>query len=259
MLFASSAAAQDLQVQRESAAAPGEWEFQAAVGISTSAPTLGSVSNASDSDYDLVTPMGLRVGLSERLQLSVLSPMISYHGGTSGEAEWIPWGGLTHWGLGYSSVEGLIYQGGLGAGIGVRQWLSPNTALNFTARLSSAFGGSTKTACEGCGSRKFNELDSWRGRVSAGITQRFGKRVTFNLGIGASQALIADASIASRAERERALFIGSVQDIGLRRLPLGQVWLNERWAVDGYASLAYRPSAKEYDQQYLLGITRVWK
>src|SRR5262249_8080509 len=80
-------------------------------------------------------------GLTDRLQLSIVPPGISYRLGERAEREWIFGAGL--FGFGVSNVEGFIYSAALGASC--RQWFGEQSALNAGISLGTvaSVGGSS--------------------------------------------------------------------------------------------------------------------
>jgi hypothetical protein len=197
------------------------------------------------------TLFSLRYRIADRVLWSVPTLSFAYLGGTYGQREWIPWAGLTGWGLGYSSIESLIVDGDLGAGIAAREWLAPATAINVTAGAASAFhyrGTPVCAAGEMCPS--WQGPSRWVASTTVGVSQRLGDSFSLNLGAGAARDLSGDGST--------SVSIGSVQAIALRQLPLLQARLNERWYLDGYAMATYDLTRDRVEQRYLLGFTRVW-
>ncbi len=52
--------------------------------------------------------------------------------------------------------------------------------------------------------------------------------------------------------------LGSVQYVGLRRLPLVQVELGPAWTFDVYASIAYGLRDRHIADEYVLGVTHLF-
>jgi opacity protein-like surface antigen len=273
MAFANTAAAED---STQEAPAPewadGRWDLTVAAGVTSSASTTSAMpgmqlmpsAQARTVDGSMTTDdtwspssglFSMRYGLRDRVLWSVPTLSFAYLGGDDGDRQWIPWGGLTSWGLGYSSISHLIAQGELGTGIGVRQWLGHDVALNATTGVTSHFLYVSKAACDVGDTMcdNWSSPEKLRGSVTAGASLRVGDAWTFNAGVGTSTRLIADSG-----ERASTVSFGSIQAIGLRVLPLVEARVNARWSIDGYATAAYEIARNRYEQTYLLGVTRIW-
>ncbi len=260
-MFATTAHAQEAQTEDTNVGVQ-RWDMAVAAGVSNTTYGLpgmqllgtaarSSMSTESNSTLEPTMLFTMRLRLSERLVWSVPTLSFAYLGGEAGKREWIPWAGLTSWSLGYSSIEHLIFDGGLGAGIAAREWVSPATALNVTAGASSAFhyrGIAICAAGEMCPS--WRGPTQWTASASAGISQQLGDTVTLNLGGGVARDLSSDGAT--------SVSFGSVQAVGLRQLPLMQARVNRHWFIDGYAMGTYDVTRDRVEQRYLLGFTRVW-
>jgi hypothetical protein len=206
---------------------------------------------AADSSLESTMLLSLRYRIGKRLLWSVPTLSFAYEGGSEGGTQWVPWGGLTNWGIGYSSIEHVIANGSAGAGIGLRQWLRSSLSLNATAGVMNQLAYTSKPICiDGemtCGDRWTTPKP--RGSATLGLSIRATPSLTFNLGVGASQRVDGE---------QTAIGFGSVQTIGLRVLPLVEAHLNRSWSIDGYANATYDPYGHGYEQTYLLGVTRSW-
>jgi hypothetical protein len=260
----------------EEATAPGgvdpsvasRWELSAAAGVSniefgipgmfvmgTSARSTEPMGATPHSQFEPNALFALRYRITERLTWSVPTLSFAYAGGNAGEREWIPWGGLTSWGAGYSSIEGFIADGQLGAGIGLREWLGGDTSLNLTTSATSAFNYTSQRHCIGASCPSWAGPTTWIASATGGVSRRLGDALTVNLGVGISRIVAANDPMDVGTQR---VSFGSVQDIGLRRLPLIEAQLNRNWSLDGYAAAAYVPSTSRLEQHYLVGFTRRW-
>lgn len=275
-LFANTANAEDpdteIAVSHDSR---WERELTIAAGISSMSFTMpgmqlmGSDSTAravmpgavSESQIEPSALFALRYRIRDRVLWSIPTLSFAYLGGTAGQREWIPWAGVTSWGAGYSSIEHFIAQGGLGAGIGIREWLGPSTAINFTAGATSAFRYTSNPTCPPgtmCDA-SWVPPETWTAAVTAGGSHRIGNAVTLNIGVGGSQRLLVEGRPADGSEqRGVSVSIGSVQAIGLRQLPLIQAQVSQRWSLDGYAAASFDVSREHLEHRYLVGFTRVW-
>jgi opacity protein-like surface antigen len=264
LLFAVPATAYAQEAQTPEASADVQrWDISVAAGVSSvtmpmpGMEVLGTVPrrtmSGTNTDSSLETSLlvSLRYRIGERVVWSVPTLSFAYLGGEAGEREWIPWGGLTGWGVGYSSVQHLIVQGDLGAGIGLREWIHPSFALNVTGAATSAFSYQGEALCPvGMMCPSWQGPTTWVGSATAGVSHRIADRVTFNLGVGVSHNIAGDSS-------GTTVSFGSVQALALRQLPLLQAQLSQRWSLDGYALGAYDRTADRIEQRYLVGFTRV--
>jgi opacity protein-like surface antigen len=235
----------------------GRWELAAAAGVSAADTMPGFQSVADGDELEPTALFSLRYRLTDRVLWSIPTLGFAYLGGAVGEREWIPWGGLVSWGLGYSSIERLIAEGQLGAGLDVREWLDERTAVNLTAGAVSRFRYATDCVEAICGGSSWVPPERWRGVLTAGLSQRIGSAFTVNAGAGVSRTVDVGDPMTS-PENQTSVFVGSVQTIALRRLPLIQAHVSSGWSVDGYASLALELDSDRVQQSYLLGATRIW-
>jgi hypothetical protein len=247
------------------------WELSLAAGMSsidtdipgmfmmgTSARSTSPTAPETVSRLEAAAIFGLRYRISDRITWSVPTLSFAYAGGSVGRREWIPWGGLTSWGAGFSSLGGFIAQGKLGAGIALREWLGSSTALNLTAGASSEFTYLSRPICTqptGAACSGWDGPMTWVASASGGISHRLGQTITVNLGVGLARVVAAGDAMDVGAQR---ISLGSVQDVGLRRLPTVEAQLNRNWTLDGYAAASYAPSANRIEQHYLVGFTRRW-
>lgn len=88
--------------------------------------------------------------------------------------------------------------------------------------------------------------------LAAGYTVHLGERVALGLGLRADLPFLADGFF---AVRDVELSLGSVQSVGFRQVPLLGVRLNERWSIDGYATLGFDVREKAFRQTYKAGAT----
>ncbi|MGC4120955.1 MAG: caspase family protein [Myxococcales bacterium] len=186
------------------------------------------------------------LGITDRLQWALPLPAVAYRFGEPGGTEVVPWLGMTSVGLGYSSVEGTMFSYGLGVGIGVRQWLGPNNALNVTA------GTWTQGAVSSL--QKVNP-DSFDAELGLGYSHRIAEVVTVNLGV----SLAAGLSEKGRARLHNLeLRLGSIQELGMRPLPLIQVHVMDKLSVDGHVGIAIDWEKGAVRDSYLIGVTKTF-
>jgi hypothetical protein len=189
--------------------------------------------------------LSVRYRLGERVVWSVPTLSFAYLGGESGKTQWIPWGGVTSWGVGYSSINHLLLDGTVGAGAGIRQWLGSSASINATAGVATSFAYTSKPICGGTDTMcdRWTDGDGLRASATLGTSIDVGTTWTFNAAVGGSNH---DVSF------------GSIQTLALRTLPLVEAHVSDAWSIDGYAAATYDLSSHRYEQTYLLGVTRLW-
>ena len=262
LLGLSTSFAEDLRPTR-TLNREGDWQLSFAAGASHSKTPSADGAAGPVSELEPSWLLSLRYGITDRLQIDLHSPSMAYQWGTSGGTEWIPWAGLTSWGAGFSSIEGMIFTGKIGGGLGIREWRSSDTAVNATAKLSSSFRLASKEVCTTQGCQEGDRAPStWGAQLSLGLSHRVGRNIQLNFGLAVEQNLVVRGSRPMGAlddpERAARILAGSVQMVGLRSLPLVQVQLNRQWALDGYAGVFYSLASEKMNQTYLLGLSRSW-
>ena len=241
----------------------GMVEIQAALGVSHTTfdqPGFGS----SSADSKLVLPLRAPWGVTDRLQWILPTLAIAYRGGEHGEVEWIPWGGLLSWSLGFSSIEGTMFDGRLGLGFDMRAWLSPRSSLDLGIGLTTPFSTHRRAvACEDAvckeepGTQPAFHLV--RNRMAIGYSSTIADTVTLGVAAGLSHNLLFDrGGPEGAAEHDVEVSIGSVLMRGLRPMPLVRVHLGDVFSIDGYASVGYRFGQKSRTESYLLGATWIF-
>jgi hypothetical protein len=192
--------------------------------------------------------LNLFLGLTDRLQLMLFTPAVSYRLGESGAREGVGWAGFTGWGLRPSlDVAGSL---GLGTGAGIRQWTGSSLSLIALADARSELAFHDGRAH---GPRR------WMGQWSAGFAWNATERLTFALGARWNQLLSAGGGVGPLTPLEQRdggqLTFGSVQHLGLRALPLVQVHLPRGVSLDGYASLGWNTRTGALTDRYLIGLS----
>ena len=254
VLSASPALAEtpDASVRSSSSVDDGDWSLQLAIGRTETTFLDSGVSLGSASQLDGLA--SLRYGLSDRLTWSIPTLAFAYRLGDRGGTELIPYGGIVGWGLGGSSVEGMIAQIRLGAGATARFWLDRDTALN----LGGSVGSTARWAQRPSEIEEFDGTfgpTTWGAAASVGLSHRFG-RLTLNLaGRLSATPLVEGAFEASPAT---AVEVGSVQSVALRSLPLAEVRINDAVTVDLHGSLRFDLENDQRTETLLLGTTVDW-
>lgn len=185
--------------------------------------------------------------LTDRLQWALPLPAFAYRFGDPGGVEIIPRLGLTS--LGYSPVEGLI--GTLDASVGARVWTGPRQS--FIASLGAASRFSARTSDAQPASRP---PSAWSVTSTLGYTWTLGNVVSLHPGIGASFPMGSE-DVASRPAQQgsSSLLLGAVLALGYRPLPLVQVHLSPRFALDAYATWSIDLRTGDVRDRYLAGFT----
>lgn len=188
----------------------------------------------------------LELGLTDRLQWAVPLPAFAYRFGEPGATEVVPWLGMTSAGGGFSGVEGFIFTYGLGAGVGVRQWLGADNSLNLSIDASTMAGASRQ--------HKVNP-DTWDAAASIGYSHRIAEVVTVNLGLAVGSGVSERGRFQLHAPR---LSLGSIQAIGMRQLPLVQVHVMDKLSIDGHVGVSIDLKQGSVRDSYLVGVTKTF-
>jgi len=248
----------------------GDLEYTMQVGISHSESTTGlQVSGGHALQFRTMLPLGL----TDRLQWLIPTFAFAYRVGEFGHLEWVPWGGLIGWDLGYDAFDGLLLAGSPGVGSDLRAWLTTHSSLDFGFGVTSRFHWRsvkdpyppTPGAIVVIGPERtpqFDPPDTWRASVSAGYTYTLADSVTFHVALSFSQNLLYEGDFprlgARRAASDMVVSIGSVQSIGLRPQPLVRIHLSDAFALDLYVSVRDRLAAHKIEETYLIGFSRIW-
>ncbi|MBT8491871.1 MAG: hypothetical protein KJO07_02325 [Deltaproteobacteria bacterium] len=223
---------------------------QGAIGVGQTSYQVG-MDLSGQSSTDPAALLIMSYALSERWSWLIPSPALAYRFGTAGERELVPALGLFTWGLGYSSVEGTIFQGTLGSRTAYREYLDNGLTVNLGLHLDSPLSWTSGQL------RKDSGPDSWRSSLSAGLSWSPSERVELNLGAEWARPVLLDGALADDAATTWSF--GSVQTVGFRRLPLLSYATSEHWSIDGYAELSVRSREDANEQRvrqvYLLGAT----
>ncbi len=211
-----------------------------------------------DEETGIAARVQASYGITDRLQWQIGTLAFALRLGEPGRVEWVPWGGLDGWGIGYSSIEGMIVTGSLGLGLDTRAWLSggPN-ALVLGMSASSGFRWVEEDASP-LPNRSYGP-DTWRARASVGWTRTLGDTATLAVGAAWSQDVLYQGERpASRAEHGMGLSLGSVLRLGMRPLPLVRLHLSEIVSFDLHASLDWSLANESLGETYMAGWTFTW-
>jgi hypothetical protein len=181
-------------------------------------------------------------GLSDRLTWGIATGSFAYRFGERGGWELIPSGGVM--GAGYSSIEGWILQSGLG--LGARRWFGSEQALTVEAMAMDLYSD-------------FDDLGArWFGRASLGWSGTLADRVTFNAAVG----LWTDAPTSIPGQgpvpRTWSAGFGSVQVLGLRQLPLVELYLGSGFSLELHARIRREVNSSSWQYATLMGLAWVF-
>jgi hypothetical protein len=220
----------------------GRWEARLGLGMNHwTRPSSLSDLTTRNSDSLLGGVANLSWGISDRLQLSVLSPTLTYRFGELGSQELLLFTGLASWG--FSSVEGFLLNPGAGAEL--RLWTSDRLAI--TARLAATAYGEI-----------LGRRDVVQASASAGYRHTLGDVVTLNLQLGFSRNVLVNGVLGRQEAAASTIAIGSFDEQGARAAPLLQFHLSDRWSLDGHASIGFNLGEPQLYERYLVGATFTW-
>jgi hypothetical protein len=241
----------------------GKQEISFLVGVEH-APAVGLHVGGTERHvaFGMVAPRGL----TDRWQWVLPSFGFAYRGGEQGGLEWIPWGGIPGWGMGYSSIEGLVLIANPALGTDLRLWLGPSSSLDFGLGFGSAMRWTSRDPSATWKER--NDFDhwqpptTWRMRISLGCTYTLADTVTFHLAGTLSQNLLYKGDFVALKghsdELSLALSFGSVQEIGLRHIPLVRIHLRDWVALNLDVGFSYRFASRSVHESYTVGASFVW-
>lgn len=186
----------------------GTWEVSGALGaaeLGTAVPGLG-------------WEAGVAVGITDNLQLNLIWPAVVLRAGSDSGSEYLL--GLGTWGV-HSSTRfaALTYE--LGAALGVRTWYGRAVAVALTLEASNTrpWGYTPLTPF-------------FTATAAAGLTVALSEQVTVHLAFAASNTSDVLSNFWQTAPQ---LGLGSVQQLGFRRLPLVEVHLLPMLSIDALA------------------------
>lgn len=208
-------------------------------------------------------------GLTDRWQWVLPSFGFAYRGGEQGGLEWIPWGGIPGWGMGYSSVQGFVLIANPALGTDLRRWLGPSSSFDFGLGFGSAMrwtshapGATSEERGQSEQLERWQPPTTWRMRISAGFTHTLADTVTFHLAGALSQNLLYDGALVElkghSKEMNLALSFGSVQEIGLRHIPLVRIHVRDWVALNLDVGWSYRFASRSAYGSYTSGASFVW-
>jgi hypothetical protein len=199
-------------------------------------------------------------GITDRLQWVIPSLALTYRGGNHGGFEWLPWGGLTSWGFGYSSLSGVLLDGRAGAGIDLRRWLGERSSIDLGLSGSSHWRFHSGDALPH--DPRWQKPTTWRSTLSLGYTLTVADTVTFHIAAAFNQNQLYEGNTpqfsAHSKKSNMTLSFGSVQAMGLRPLPLVRVHLSDHCALNIDASVQYNLATKSTVESYTAGASFYW-
>ena len=218
----------------------GDWALQFAMGrVITGARYTGSA------DAELGGFFDARVGLTDRLQLSLLALELDWRLGTPGDTELVLLAGTSGWGLRGGGLE--IFPT---FGAHARLWAGPRSSFVLGAIAMSVVSRSNAP----------QSFDEWRGEAQAGWMLRVGDRVTLSIGAAVAQPwndplprLGGDGG--RWTPRGVELEFGSVLSLGSARIPIAAVELFDGVFVDGFATVRIDPRTGGVEETFDGGAT----
>jgi hypothetical protein len=233
----------------------GWWELRLAVGVSsgpeetwgTSLHETGPrVADDAPLKRSLILAPGITWGITDRLSWNLPVPAFSYRFGDPDSLEVVARAGLVS--FGYSRPSGML--GHLDAGVGFRLPTSIDQSLVLDAIAHSPFSIHTASDQEPAQSPTL-----WRMGSALGYTWLIDNKVGLAVGAGVSGDVLFDPhdSVSRRSPSE--ITFGSVLSLGYRPLPLVQVYLSNRFALDGYASWSFSLKDGALRDSYMVGFS----
>jgi hypothetical protein len=244
------------------------WAFALAFGV-RHARVIDPGLRLSDENGDLTGILRVSYGFAPGWH-AVLPLALARAGGQPGAWEWVVWGGLPVLGVTHDQQEGVVLTGPLGGGLDLRRPLGRSSALNLGASALGNFRwtGSAVDRCQEAGSICTPGMSgrqaptTWLVQLTAGTTLRLGEAVTFNLAVGAAANALSDGDLPSVGLRapsfDPLVAVGSLQRRGLMPQPLIRVHLDDAWALDVYAAVAYAFASSTTTETYMAGASWYW-
>jgi len=255
-------AAKQAAAPKAATLAHGAWRLALGLGVVHGDAMQAGVGTTGK---DVAGTLDARYGITDRLEWLVATPAFAYRLGDPGSTEWLFWGGVPSWGIGYSSVEGTLLTLRPAAGTALRLWPSNASVVTVgLAAVSEMQWASTKlSSTDAQGRVESNRFGprTWTTHASAAYSLTLADTVTMNAGVDVAANPIAEADLVNPAWRSKDfdlhLTIGSVS-LAARQLPLVEIKMSEGWSLDGYASVGYYFSTRDVRETYMLGATWRW-
>lgn len=211
-----------------------------------------------------VLGMGYRVGLTDRLELTVRglpslklnrpqrvsvgipSPTLSYRLGEAGRSEWVPYGRVST----DTSFRSVLFN----VGLRTRWWLSDSSSVHAVASASYVLLSSPVTTPDGV-PVEFKVYP--RPLVGAGYSVTLGEVVTLGIGLAATANFfdravpLPDGDYALRTDVAVGLGVGGGHG---SLFPLLSVHLNDVWTLTGDASLFFPLNDTSISTQLSAGV-----
>ena len=213
------------------------------------------------------TELVLHIALTDRLQWPTL-PALAYRFGDAGNVEWIPWLGMYNWGFEIPddrvpvpfldpgttdiTLPDFRLAAFIGAGLGVRWWVTESSSVVFTTESVSVARLSISEEAR-------IPPTTWRQSVAAGYSITLPRSVvTLSFAVGVSGNFLYQGRLPKVHHEGRrfdfAISFGSLQSMSLRRLPLAMIHLNDFLHIDIHAQLDYFTRTSTFQETYLLGL-----
>jgi hypothetical protein len=231
----------------------GWWDWYMALGVSAGPPTaLGTglhetqprVEDETKLDRSTAGIGGIAWGITDRLSWWLPVPAFAYRFGDPDTLEIVPRAGIAS--LGYSRPSGILSS--LDVGVALRIPNGDDQGFVIDAIARAPFSIHTASDQEPA-----QRPTLWRAGAAIGYTWLIDNRVGLAFGASSSGDALLDPNDPVARRSPVDISFGSVLSLGYRPLPLLQVYLSNRFSIDGYAMWSYTPKTRTLRDTYLLG------
>ncbi|MFT3926580.1 MAG: caspase family protein [Myxococcales bacterium] len=257
----------------------GMQEITGWLGV-TEGSTLGmNIATDNHFAFGMLAPRGL----TDRWQWVLPTLAITYRGGEHGGFEWLPWGGIVGWGMGFNNFAGFILTAQPAFGVDLRRWISQRSSFDFSLGASSGLRWIARdsgdhdvnpqpaqmtaesrlsASPESAYPPRWTPPNTWRVHAAVGYTHTLADTVTFHLALSISQNQLWEGELADQSWRSPEgavqLAVGSVQSMGLRPQPLIRIHVRDWFALNLDSSVRYHFAHDTLEQTYLGGASFIW-
>lgn len=242
-------------------------ELRFGLGIASTASTTSAISLPRGPTFDGSRSLAVELtgtwGFTDRLSWNIGTLALAYRFGEAGKFEIVPRGGLTGWGVGASSAEGVAWDLRFGAGVDARLWLPRQQSLVFQLDTGTSVGQSDQQVRSVDGDRVYFDYKkitrpptTWHASGSLGYTVTYKDIVTVGFGVKLEgNWLFAGHGPRLDSERDLKISFGSVQSLGFRQIPLVQFHITKWMSVDLHASFTLDLRTRQLSDRYMAGFT----
>jgi hypothetical protein len=233
----------------------GWWELKLAAGV-TSGParawgtslheTQPRTADNAPLERQLTFAGALTWGITDRLSWAVPAPAFAYRFGGPDTFEVVPRAGLAS--IGFSRMSGFL--GTIDTGVALRFPTSADQSLILEGIARSPFSIHTAD-----GQEPAQRPTLWRLGAAVGYTWLVWNKVGLALGAGFSGDALLDPNDGAARRSPSEVSFGSLLSLGYRPLPLVQVYLADRFSLDGYGAWSVSLRDGSLRDTYLLGFS----